>query len=296
MSVRWLQVVALALSSGCGVAAAFPCDASSQCLDAGVAGVCQADGWCSFPDDGCASGQRYGAHAGDDMAGLCVGDPGTTGANDSETGDAEGESVDPTLATFDATGPVADGEAEAEATGSVDEGTTSEVTATTATTATTTTASDAEAGGSEASDDGSAQEVDDGTEAECGNGVVEGVEACDGMDLDEEDCDSLDAGIGVPTCDAMCQFDLSTCEPVDTEGYDPCDVDRDCPEMICHVFAGNGTCLPHCDVDDDCPSPTDAEDPICSVDRFCLLPCVDDSDCPELMRCDVTEYGNVCLF
>ncbi|MCX4245496.1 RCC1 domain-containing protein [Paraliomyxa miuraensis] len=56
---------------GCG-ASAFECEQSSQCLGDGAEGVCQQSGYCSFPDEGCPSGQRYGDHAGNGLAGECV--------------------------------------------------------------------------------------------------------------------------------------------------------------------------------------------------------------------------------
>jgi hypothetical protein len=38
----------------------------------GVAGTCEPTGGCSFPDDSCGSGRRYGAHAPDGLAGTCA--------------------------------------------------------------------------------------------------------------------------------------------------------------------------------------------------------------------------------
>jgi hypothetical protein len=40
----------------------------------------------------------------------------------------------------------------------------------------------------------------------------------------------------------------------------------------------------------------DGPAPVCGVDGFCLLPCMVEDDCPEPMRCDPSEYGNVCLY
>jgi hypothetical protein len=80
-------VVMLAACSG---ARDYPCDVDAQCIDAGVAGVCQSPGWCSFPDDGCPSQQRYGELAGDGLAGLCVPLDGAS------TGLADDDGVGPT--------------------------------------------------------------------------------------------------------------------------------------------------------------------------------------------------------
>ena len=53
-----------------------------MCIVGGVAGQCEATGFCSFPDTGCPSGQRYGEFAGAGLAFDCV-PPGTV---DTESG------------------------------------------------------------------------------------------------------------------------------------------------------------------------------------------------------------------
>lgn len=80
------SLVGLVLGA-CSAAKEYPCDADVQCLDAGIMGVCQSPGWCSFPDPACPSGQRYGDLAGDGLARTCVPvDDGTThGADDAAT-------------------------------------------------------------------------------------------------------------------------------------------------------------------------------------------------------------------
>ena len=45
----------------------FTCGDDAQC----PGGVCELTGYCSFPDDGCESGRRYGEHGGR-FAGVCV--------------------------------------------------------------------------------------------------------------------------------------------------------------------------------------------------------------------------------
>jgi hypothetical protein len=54
-----------------------------------VSGRCQPSGYCSFPDDACPSGQRYGDHAGGSLAGGCV-DP-----SREDTGSSGGVSTSP---------------------------------------------------------------------------------------------------------------------------------------------------------------------------------------------------------
>jgi hypothetical protein len=67
----WVRVLLLVGVAGCmRPAVAFTCATSDQCTGAGV---CQPLGFCSFDDQSCASGQRYGAASGD-LGGVCVGD------------------------------------------------------------------------------------------------------------------------------------------------------------------------------------------------------------------------------
>jgi alpha-tubulin suppressor-like RCC1 family protein len=59
---------------------AFRCAQSSQCVNGGVAGSCEANGWCSFPDASCTStGRRYGQYVGDGLAGMCIVEPAVGG-------------------------------------------------------------------------------------------------------------------------------------------------------------------------------------------------------------------------
>jgi len=68
---------AAALALGCAACgpSADACTEDEQCAIDQLAGVCQPDGHCSFPDDDCSSGQRYGEHGGathrPDMAPPC---------------------------------------------------------------------------------------------------------------------------------------------------------------------------------------------------------------------------------
>lgn len=96
-SARWLLVglvVGGALGAQACQSASFACTSSDECESQGAIGVCQPNGYCSFPDAGCLSGQRYGDHAGGGFAGMCVtpstatGD-GTTGGS-GEAGDTSG--------------------------------------------------------------------------------------------------------------------------------------------------------------------------------------------------------------
>lgn len=73
---RW--AIAHALASACGNGA-FACEDDDACEGAGQGGLCEPTGFCSLPDDACASGRRYGEYAGDGLAGQCVDLGGTTG-------------------------------------------------------------------------------------------------------------------------------------------------------------------------------------------------------------------------
>jgi Concanavalin A-like lectin/glucanases superfamily/Domain of unknown function (DUF2341) len=65
----------------------FECADDRECAAQGGEGVCQPAGACSFPDDACPSGQRYGAASEPPLAGECVPtDQGTTfGPDDPST-------------------------------------------------------------------------------------------------------------------------------------------------------------------------------------------------------------------
>lgn len=79
MRIGWLAV--LSLLFGCQSSDSFGCSEDGQCESAGITGMCEANGYCSFLDDTCASGRRYGDLAGGGLAAVCVQeDPGSTGA------------------------------------------------------------------------------------------------------------------------------------------------------------------------------------------------------------------------
>lgn len=102
--MRSLAFIALAL--GCS-ADAFPCAQDSDCAGA-TAGACEASGWCSFPDDACDSGRRYGRWAGRGLGDACVPiedatSTGTTGEATSLAMSSTSESTGPATATLPAT-------------------------------------------------------------------------------------------------------------------------------------------------------------------------------------------------
>lgn len=73
--VRSRYVLALLVATACtDQRPAFECRAHDDCTHATADGVCEPTGYCSFPDASCSSGRRYGEHASDDVAELCVDD------------------------------------------------------------------------------------------------------------------------------------------------------------------------------------------------------------------------------
>lgn len=71
--VRWYGVgVAALVMLGCSTESAYTCSDASMCIVGQVGGICQATGYCSFPDGTCDSGQRYGEFAGAGLADECV--------------------------------------------------------------------------------------------------------------------------------------------------------------------------------------------------------------------------------
>ena len=79
--MRWVAYGLLAslLAAGCSTPI-FVCSSDDSCNRDG--GQCEADGFCSFPDNACDSGRRYSEFAGDGLSGTCVD---ATGGSSSST-------------------------------------------------------------------------------------------------------------------------------------------------------------------------------------------------------------------
>lgn len=86
-----------AVLSGCPQAT-FQCSEDSACVLEGIAGTCEPNGFCSFPDEECSSGRRFGQEAPAEFASICVSPEGSTGEDglSSSTGTAS-TSLDTTL-------------------------------------------------------------------------------------------------------------------------------------------------------------------------------------------------------
>jgi hypothetical protein len=102
---------------GCN-AGGFLCESDEACQQGSAQGSCQPSGYCSFPDDTCPSGQRYGEHAGGSLPNTCVepGSVGEAGTTDeaASTGTTTSGPATPTTGptTLDDDGPASTGPVE----------------------------------------------------------------------------------------------------------------------------------------------------------------------------------------
>jgi hypothetical protein len=91
-----LVTPAVIATSGCSPfgGGVFTCDEDADCQAGAMAGTCQlASGFCSFPDDACASGQSYGELSGD-LAGTCVGEEPFDARIDSDPAAPDASTID----------------------------------------------------------------------------------------------------------------------------------------------------------------------------------------------------------
>ena len=77
----------------CG-SSVFACSSDEQCQGGATPGVCQAEGYCSFPDDSCPSGHRFGDAAPPGVANACVG-VSDDGSSSSGPGPQSNDAVEP---------------------------------------------------------------------------------------------------------------------------------------------------------------------------------------------------------
>lgn len=88
--MRYTVGLALLLASlACGGSGTFVCVSDGQCVVGGAEGICQPSGGCSFPDEACPSGQRYGDLVEGALAGTCVPIEDGTGSVDPDSGGSE---------------------------------------------------------------------------------------------------------------------------------------------------------------------------------------------------------------
>lgn len=292
--------VCLALA-GCG-SAAFACDDAEDCVVGDRQGVCQPNGWCSFDDGRCPSGQRYGDLAGDGLAGTCV-DPGAGETGNGDTTGPSGTVGDPSSAGTTSTA--------SSTLGSDDSSDASGPT----TAATTSTDSGPPASCGDGTIDGQ-EECDDGPANgnggpctnvcqlnECGDGYLGPGEDCDGEDPGA-DCSSHGFAGGQLSCTIECAHDLSGCLGCGKDGcaYGPCVTDKSCPDNeSCFNYdemTGQGFCTAPCESDQDCSSAEGS--PAGCVDLggglTCAVPCDMGDVCPMGLECIAYDMTMICVW
>lgn len=282
---------------GIGLVALFGCKADEfQCKDDGdcdgeeALGRCEANGWCSFPDDTCGSGRRYGTHAGDGLASLCVpvepGDDSGTGVDDGMSAtvadDADDDNADDpdtnadTADTFTASDTSPDpvcGNGDAEP-GEQCDGDDFD-----------------ESCSSLGHDDGELAcnadcTVDESACTDCGNGTLERGEMCDGSVADQT-CEDLGWFGGTLVCADDCQgIDESSCTNCGNGVVDPGEMCDGLVALTCGEL-GFGDGIAACD--DDCTIDTDDCGPLaCGVDLTDSI-----GPCPAI--CNACEE-DTCVF
>jgi hypothetical protein len=100
-TMRWWSCgVLLSLAAaihGCR-SESFACQSDADCTIETVQGFCEPSSYCSFPDDACPSGRRYGQNAPNPISGVCVGGDGG-GSSSEDTGIAPDTTPTTTLLT-----------------------------------------------------------------------------------------------------------------------------------------------------------------------------------------------------
>lgn len=213
--------VLLGLGPSCGPAT-FACTTDAQCLAAGADGMCQGSGFCSFPDDDCASGQRYGDHAGE-LANKCA-PPATADTDAPDEGDGEGEGD----ADDDDDNNTDDDDDDDDNTDDDDDD----------------------------ADTGPMNETGGGSSAD-GGGVTESYVPCDSascegfcLGINDGEVCTLDCDLAAPDCPALAALPSGeyplVCMNFFNEGVCgvPCSRDTDCPdETTCDETFAGGICL-----------------------------------------------------
>lgn len=106
LTIVVMMAGSLSVVSGCS-SSGFECASDEQCQVGPVGGACQTNGYCSFPDEACPTGQRFGDAAPSGVANTCVEPSEGTGASTStgagstppdpdEDGKLDSSTADPT--------------------------------------------------------------------------------------------------------------------------------------------------------------------------------------------------------
>lgn len=97
-SARRLALALVGVLPGCAPST-FGCTDDAQCLAGAEQGWCEAGGYCSFEDDACEGGRRYGEFAPSALAGSCVNpdESATSSSTSSSVPNTTTGTADPTL-------------------------------------------------------------------------------------------------------------------------------------------------------------------------------------------------------
>lgn len=104
---RWWRLGAGILGAGllatasCIAPRGFPCEDDEQCVLEGIEGRCEAERYCSYPDDDCDGGYRFEVRAPDELAGRCVDAIGGTTEGAEGTASDDASSGEPPVYTCD---------------------------------------------------------------------------------------------------------------------------------------------------------------------------------------------------
>jgi hypothetical protein len=127
----------------------------------------------------------------------------------------------------------------------------------------------------------------------CGNGVVEPPEQCEGEFLNGNSCESLGYEAGTLVCNAQCTYDVSSCSICGdgvVSGTEACDGSALGGATCASIgyLSGSLGCAPTCDSYDlsgciECNSCRDCNNQAC-INNTCAS-CRTDSDCCSPLRC-----------
>lgn len=186
-TIAALLTLVVGFGMGCQPAT-FLCASDADCDN----GTCESSGYCSFKDEVCPSGRRYGEAAGDGLGNRCV--------PEAEETDDSGASVGDDAPT--SSGGPASSSVSSESGDSAPE-------------PPETTEGSSSSSASTSGSDGSRDDESTGvatSSAECGNGVIERDEECDFGTVGDATCVALGMDGGELRCAPDCTFDLSACE------------------------------------------------------------------------------------